>query len=71
MQPATGPSGHTACHYLATTPVVLAQVRSQDPERVLAGAGWYALERYAEHLKQRQPQVPPGGRGPATMPWSA
>ena len=65
VQPATGPSGHTACRYLATTPVVLAQVRSEDPERAFwLEPGWYALERYAEHLKQRQPQVPPQG------PWT-
>lgn len=65
VQPSTGPSGHTACRYLATTPVVLAQVRSQDPERAFwLEPGWVALESYAEHLKQRQPQVPPQGPWP-------
>lgn len=65
VQPATGPSGYTACRYLATTPVVLAQVRSQDPERAFwLEPSWGALESYAEHLAQRQPQVPPQGPWP-------
>lgn len=76
VQPATGPSGYTACRYLAPTPVVLADIRGHlgagqapspnyDPERAFwLEPSWNALTQYAEHLKQRHPDIPPQGPWP-------
>lgn len=76
VQPASLPSGYTACRYLAPTPVVLAHLRGYygpdnppppdfDPERAFwLEPGWSALERYAEHLKQRYRHLPRQGPWP-------
>lgn len=76
VQPASGPTGYTACRYLAPTPVVLARVRGYrsadeapspdyDPERAFwLAPGWDSLEQYAEYLKQRHPKIPPQGPWP-------
>jgi hypothetical protein len=76
VQPADGPSGYTACRYLARTPVVLAHIRGYrradevsppdyDPERAFwLVPSWSALEQYAEYLKQRHPEIPPQGPWP-------
>lgn len=69
-------SGFTACRYLAPTPVVLAHVLgSRPPEQAPSpdfnlergfwmAPGWTALERYADYLKTRAPQVPANGPWP-------
>ena len=76
VQSAIGPSGYTACCYLAPTPVVLAHLRGErrfdeapspdyDQERVFwLEPNWNALEQYAEYLKQRNPGIPPQGPWP-------
>src|SRR5512140_1621874 len=76
VQPATGPSGHTACRYLAPTPVVLAHIRGYrsadeappsdyDPERAFwLEPSWNALEQYAEYLKNQHPNISPQGPWP-------
>lgn len=76
VQPANSPSGYTACHYLALTPVVLAHIQGYrradeaappdyDPERAFwLLPSWNALEQYAEYLKQRHPDIPPQGPWP-------
>lgn len=76
IQKNDGKSAYTACRYLAITPVVIAHVRGDrsgdeattaayDPERAFwLEPGWYALERYAEYLKQQQPDTEMEG------PWS-
>lgn len=76
VQPASGPSGYTACRYLAPTPAVLAHIRGYrsaeeppspdyDPERAFwLEPSWNALEQYAEYLKQRHPDIPPQGPWP-------
>jgi len=76
VQRVQGPGGYTACRYLAPTPVVLAHIwgsrRSDetpspdyDPERAFwLEPSWNALERYAEHIKERRPEIPPQGPWP-------
>lgn len=73
IQPEQGPSGYTACRYLAATPFVLARIRGDaggpspdyDPERAFAlEPGWPALERYVEYLKARSPGIPQNGPWP-------
>ena len=76
VQPGDGPSGYTACRYLALTPVVLANIRGYrradeapsadyDPERAFwLEPSWGALEQYAEYLKQRHPEIPAQGPWP-------
>lgn len=76
VQPASGPGGYTACRYLATKPVVMAELRGDrlsgeapspdyDPERAFwLKPGWDALTRYVDYLKQSQPDIPQGGPWP-------
>ncbi len=74
IQPANGPSGYTACRYLAQTPVVLDAIRSgpygdqpgsagYDPQRAFdLQPGWNVLEGYANFLRSRHPEL--GVQGP-------
>ncbi len=76
VQPASGPSGYTACRYLVLTPVVLAHIQGvtygdqagpadYDPERAFAlQPGWNALEQYANFLKSRHPELATQGSWP-------
>ena len=76
VQPASGPSGYTACRYLATTPVILAHIRGYrladeapspdyDPERAFwLEPRWNALEDYAQYFKSQHPDIPPQGPWP-------
>lgn len=76
VQQGNGPSGYTACRYLVPTPVVLANVLGYgsadqspsldyDPERGFwLEPSWRSLERYAEYLKERHPNIPPQGPWP-------
>ena len=70
VQLTNGPSGFTACRYLALTPLVPAHIRGYrmadeapspdyDPERAFwLDPSWVALEEYAEYLKVRHPNAP-------------
>ncbi|MES2536022.1 MAG: SH3 domain-containing protein [Pseudomonadota bacterium] len=77
VQPASSPSGYTACRYLASTPVILSHIRGYrmadetpspdyDPERAFwLEPGWRALEQYAEYLKGSHPPQGPWPRNEA------
>ncbi|WP_211324445.1 SH3 domain-containing protein [Undibacterium pigrum] len=74
VQLADGTRGYTACRYLVSTPIVVAQVQgvyygdgprpaNYDPVKAFwLDPGWQALEAYANYLKERRPE--PGAAGP-------
>lgn len=74
VQLADGTRGYTACRYLVSTPVVVAQVQgvyygdgprpaNYDPVKAFwLDPGWPALEAYATYLKERRPEL--GAAGP-------
>lgn len=72
VQPAVGLGGYTACQYLVSTPVVLANVvgsgpasAEYDPERAFAlEPSWTALENYANVLRERNASKPAQGIRP-------
>lgn len=76
VRPLDGPGGYISCRYLASTPVVMAQVRGErsgdgslsteyDPARAFwIEPGWQALVAYAEYLKTRNPDAVQEGRWP-------
>jgi hypothetical protein len=60
---ADGPSGYTACQYLAMEPVPVAQVAGVDPDPVRAFwrlPGWPPLEAYATALAAKLPDATAG-----------
>jgi Bacterial SH3 domain len=76
VQSTSGATGYTACRYLATTPLVLANINGNgkyddekgagyDPERLFwLAPSWSALYQYAVYLKKRHPDIPPQGPWP-------
>lgn len=60
---ADGPSGYTACQYLAMEPVPVAQLAGVDPDPVRAfwrSPGWQPLEAYATALAVKLPDAAAG-----------
>jgi uncharacterized protein YgiM (DUF1202 family) len=65
VRPASGPRGYAACRYLATAPLVLAELQDSDPERAFwIHPGWDALIRYVDLLRARDPDADAPGPWP-------